>query len=216
MLNLNDYRTICFKEEDFKPLPLQIEQLLYTYHKKYLEANPDKLLAYGGSVLDQSTLNFDPNYEENLKKQGESGGVSFHPVPPGIQEVLRKFYSNTILGNPIMTYWIQTVGQGKSYVLPHNDNDGEKNNRLFNWIYLLDAGGDNVITSWWEPKPEYKDQPILGVKGVPFSKLDLIERAQVKEKKWSYLNTERLHSVEGLTRERFALSCFPPISNVLG
>lgn len=216
MLNLNDYRTICFKEEDFKPLPLQIEQLLYTYHKKYLEANPDKLLAYGGAVLDKDTLNFDPNYEENLKKQGEGGGVSFHPVPPGIQEVLRKLYSNTILGNPVMTYWIQTVGQGKSYVLPHNDNDGEKNNRLFNWIYLLDAGGDNVITSWWEPKPEYKDQPILGVKGVPFSKLDLIERAQVKEKKWSYLNTERLHSVEGLTRERFALSCFPPISNVLG
>ena len=45
--------------------------------------------------------------------------------------------------------------------------------------------------------------------------LNLIERVQVKEKKWSYLNTEKLHSVEGLTRERFALSCFPPISNVL-
>lgn len=215
MLNLNDYVNICFKEEDFKPLPAQVEHLLYAYHKQYIEGDTSNLKSYGGAVSDETTLNFDPEYFENVKKHGESGNVSIHIVPLGIQSVLRKFYSDTILGSEYMTYWIQTVGDGRPYVLPHNDNAGINDNRAFNWMYLFDAGGDNVITSWWEPKPEFQDQPLLGVKGVPYSKLDLIQSVKIKEKKWSYLNTGKLHSVEGLTRQRFALSCFPYVSNVL-
>jgi hypothetical protein len=125
--------------------------------------------------------------------------------------VLKEYYKKTIFYDPQMMFAVQTVGQGNPHVPPHSDSEGT---RPLNWIYLLDSGGENVTTSWWEPREELGDLPVVPFKKVPYKNLKLVAKIEAELGKWYMLNTEKIHSVEGLSRPRLALICFPMVEKL--
>lgn len=88
---------------------------------------------------------------------------------------------------------------GASTSLPHTDNT-----RDWLLIWLLDAGGTEVDTVFWQEK----NQPVFRSKKLhPTSYDNLIEigRARYKQGRWALMDTRVIHSVEGIMNTRKSL-----------
>ena len=65
-------------------------------------------------------------------------------------------------------------------------------NRLVAWNYIIDQGGDEVYTCFYDD-----DQ-------------NLIEKVNIETGRWHKLDVQTFHNVEGMTRPRIALTVYPP------
>jgi hypothetical protein len=115
--------------------------------------------------------------------------------------------------------WVQThfkqesIGCGINIIehqgpffAPHVDA-----NRSFSIHYLLDTGGDDVYTVWWKQKgkdiyrPDLKNNWNVEDTIRDYNDIEEIDRVKLKKHSWTCINTDILHSVEGLTRPRIAI-----------
>jgi hypothetical protein len=91
-------------------------------------------------------------------------------------------------------------------VAPHVDAS-----RSFSIHYLLDEGGDNVDTIWWQEKnhslirPDLKGNFNLKDCVDNYNRLEEIIRIQVPKHRWILMNVDVLHSVEIITRPRISI-----------
>jgi hypothetical protein len=88
---------------------------------------------------------------------------------------------------------------------PHVDGNG----RDYFFIYLLDTGGDNVISEWFiEPGHELvrKWDPVSLWHVADTRSLQLVFDVVLKPKTWYYLTANILHSVSNITGMRSAIT----------
>jgi hypothetical protein len=105
-------------------------------------------------------------------------------------------------------------------VAPHVDA-----NRNFSIHYLLEAGGTDADTVWWQEKNkplerlELKNNFNLTDAITDYSTLQEVARVRVPEHRWICLNTNILHSVENIISPRISIqisrNTFPDHINVL-
>jgi len=91
-------------------------------------------------------------------------------------------------------------GEPCSYA-PHTD--GPRGDDVLN--YLIDAGGENVITKWYQEKGQpFPRLPSLRLDS--FENLFEVHSEKFDAGAWFILNTKALHTVENLTRSRISIS----------
>jgi hypothetical protein len=84
--------------------------------------------------------------------------------------------------------------------------------RIFALNYLLEMGGDNVITTWYKEKnkPLYRPKNKIGQQSdtgfVKYDDLEVLTSVKFKKNKWYLLSTDILHDVDNITSERSAIS----------
>ena len=92
------------------------------------------------------------------------------------------------------------AGNGKVYD-PHTD--GARGQYVLN--YLIDAGGSNVLTKWYQQN----QQPLVRGPGVTlktFQNLNEMHSEHIQPGTWSFLHTRVLHSIVNIESPRIALS----------
>jgi hypothetical protein len=122
------------------------------------------------------------------------------PAEANLVKEFQTFWNKKI--NPELEEWLRSSFKMKFYAyyqvihhkIPiHYDKPAFKGDRRIAFNYLLDLGGDNVITSIYD-----KDYKTLESKCLPL-------------KKWHSIKVEMLHGVEGIDPNKFrvALSVTP-------
>lgn len=86
--------------------------------------------------------------------------------------------------------------QNHGTILPHTDQT-----RALSLLYLLDPGGSNVRTEFWQEKNHSIHREMKTLVG-DYSLLDPLKSVQWPLKTWILLNTNILHSVEQMTAKR--------------
>ena len=76
--------------------------------------------------------------------------------------------------------------------------------RDYTLIYLLQTGGDNPPTVFWQEDGEELIRPPK-TQGVDFSKLKFIDSVTIPLNTWCIIDSRILHSVENLTSNRVAI-----------
>lgn len=102
---------------------------------------------------------------------------------------------------------INIIERQGPFFAPHVDA-----NRSFSIHYLLDTGSDNdVYTVWWKEKgkdvyrPDLKNNWNIKDAIQNYADIEEIDRVNLKKQSWTCINTDILHSVEGLTRPRISI-----------
>jgi hypothetical protein len=76
--------------------------------------------------------------------------------------------------------------------------------RNYTLIYLLDPGGDNVITTFYKEKDQPLHRPNKTFVDY-YSLLDKVASVRIKPRTWTVLNSTILHGVENIERPRYAI-----------
>jgi hypothetical protein len=76
--------------------------------------------------------------------------------------------------------------------------------RNFTVIYLLDPGGDNVVTSFYQEKNQPLNRPHKTFVD-DYSLLTKLATVCIKPRTWTVLNSTILHGVENIQRPRIAI-----------
>lgn len=82
--------------------------------------------------------------------------------------------------------------------------------RNYGLLYVVDAGGENVITSWWQKKDcptMYSLQEYPPLMYDDYGNLDPLESLSMLPNTWYLINVRVLHSVENITHRRITLQC---------
>jgi hypothetical protein len=95
----------------------------------------------------------------------------------------------------------QLMRNGSAFT-PHTD--GGKRRYILN--YLVDAGGPDVETQWFQEKGQMLVRDCQPMQFPDASKLDLIKNVVIPEKTWSMLYGKIIHAVVGMTNKRIQLS----------
>ena len=91
-------------------------------------------------------------------------------------------------------------------MIVHTDRD-----RRVALNYIIDAGGDNVITNWYQEEgmPVFRERKVGGQAGpgkVDYEKLTLLDSTVFKERTWGMIHTDILHDVININSTRRILS----------
>jgi len=140
----------------------------------------------------QNSLNYMNG--EDMNFYNKSGGVTVKPLLHYTEILVKEFFkqANHPLTN-IFEYYGLLYVEGGPYCGPHID---DANRRRNGFQLLLKSGGDNVTTTWWEPKDEFKDLPIIDYSCIPYSKINKVDETCLHENSWYWMKFDSIHSVE--------------------
>jgi hypothetical protein len=87
---------------------------------------------------------------------------------------------------------------------PHSDMG-----RKYALYYLLEPGGENATTSWWQRPgfPADLDEDTYGKMTGNYDELNLIDQLKIPARTWLLFNARIMHSVENVVQERMSLQC---------
>lgn len=153
---------------------------------------------------DPDELAYIENLEDWKRKYGESGGVYFYEIEYSLKEELKNFLHNNGLFRQTDSFYYQKVGGG-SYVGPHIDHSGLKK---IAYIYVIDPGGKNVETVWYEPKKEFQHLKKTENTVIPYEKLNELERHKLEPGIWYVGNYSIIHGVQNLETDRITIFPF--------
>lgn len=96
------------------------------------------------------------------------------------------------------------VMYGGEIITPHIDEL-----RHYALNYVLERGGDNVQTNFYNVKEEWAHQQPYARTLIPFDKIQLAEAHGISEQQWHKMDINTIHSVTNLdpTKKRISLSC---------
>jgi hypothetical protein len=74
--------------------------------------------------------------------------------------------------------------------------------------YVIDTGGDNVETVFYEPKPEFAHLEITPRTCIPYDRIQKVNSVICQQNEWYKLDVTNIHSVENIdnTKRRLNLS----------
>lgn len=144
----------------------------------------------------------EPGKEFEETNGNQTGGVGHFTLPRDLKFQIIDFYKDN--PNPFIEFdgFAVQICIGGKFVGPHIDDPIR---RKEGYLYLLQAGGSNVRTIWYDIKPEYKHLEIENYKYIPYSKLNVVENHRLEENSWHYLKFSNIHSVENQEQLRIAL-----------
>ena len=179
---------ILYKELDLPPLPTELKDFNFPMLKDV------KDIGYGGNFIKDGKILSSCSYI-TANAQHELLTSWFAENLPEFAELKR-------------IYQIQTSRSptGGTHIV-HSDI-----NRIFALNYIVDTGGDNVLTSWYKEK----NKPLRRSKSsggrqtdsgaVDYNNLELLESVNFEEHKWYLIATDILHDVDNITGSRSSLS----------
>jgi len=74
--------------------------------------------------------------------------------------------------------------------------------------YIIDTGGDNVETVFYDPKPEFAHLEITPRTCIPYDRIQKVDSVICQKDEWYRLDVTKIHSVENMdnTKRRLNLS----------
>jgi len=182
------------KYSEIPGLPNDLKQELIQIAENYIENNIPMVSWYKRyETLNKTSIAFLEHSTFIADENGkDSGGVGFYAIPIDLHKKIIDFYQK--VNNPAINFkmYILQVVTGGSFVAPHIDDPQE---RKAGFLYLLKAGGDNVTTTWYKVKQEYQHLTLENYSGIPYSRLDQIEKHCLEEDMWHWLNFNQIHGV---------------------
>jgi hypothetical protein len=191
------------KYPDIPAIPADLKKEIISFGERKV-GKETKAFYYDFETKDGSSLAFLDNQNNFESDDRQSGGVGFYKIPADLNKKIVTYYNNPRISFPQLKprhYFIQVVSGGPC-VFPHIDDSNSRTNGL---IYLLKSGGSNVRTRWYEPKKEFSRLKLTQCRGIPYSRLDIVEDQCLEEDAWHYLNFSAIHSVEYQESLRLAL-----------
>jgi hypothetical protein len=182
---------MLYKELDLPPLPTELKDFDY-FNFPILKDVKD--LGYGG----------------NFVKDGKILSSCSYITANAQHELLTSWFAENLpeFADLKRIYQIQTSCSptGGTHIV-HSDWG-----RIFGLNYIVDPGGDNVLTSWYKEK----NKPLRRLKlsgnrqtdsgAVDYNNLELLESVNFEKHKWYLLATDILHDVDNITGSRRSLS----------
>jgi len=165
----------------------------------HLETVPEE---WADQLLSEFNKTFDPHMPHSSRYGDDLNGyVAFYPMSDVMNENLKNFFRsrNRFLDGLDFYYQVLT---GVTRVAPHIDPPKQ---RTQGYLYLLDRGGENVITKFWKLKNEYANELQPEGKPIPDYKLDFVEEHHLGLREWWYGDYSLIHSVENLERPRITI-----------
>lgn len=185
------------KHTEFPSLPLDLSEELIELAKLHQEENHP--MEYWFRACEFENTN-SVSFTTSDDKIVNTGGVGLYSLPEWLNSNIRDCYKNTNTELArIDKFLLQVVKDGK-FVAPHIDPE-----RTGGFLYMLQAGGNNVRTKWWIVKEEYNDLFRHKGHGIPYERLNEIEDHCLEENMWHWLNFGEIHSVENQETLRIAL-----------
>ena len=166
-------------------------------------------VAYGNFSQNKNTLNYIDDEKKYISRFGEINSVhvtGIYDTPE--RKKLWSFIDNQEpwFSECISTIRYQFLGPG-THVPPHID---PVKIRKYGILYILDTGGDNVITKWYKPKNELNNLPVESPEWINYDNIECVYEYKLEPYTWYMGNFSEIHSVENLKRFRTAFSV--PIS----
>jgi len=192
------------KQLDLPSLPKHLNETLRSQLDLiYKHFSDTAHMSYGGFSGYKNSLNYIDEHE-HLSRFGEPGKVTFYQLGQKLSNrdlwkfiaIQPQWFKDCIKG-----VLFQTIGPG-THVPPHIDDSKA---RKYGIIYLLDAGGDNVITRWYDKKKDLKHLPVDEGKLITYDSLDCVYEHKLEIHKWYLGDYSEIHSIENLTRMRTAI-----------
>jgi hypothetical protein len=93
--------------------------------------------------------------------------------------------------------------------------------RLYSLMYMIDTGGDNVITSWYQEKgkPRFRSKETGEYQSdsgfVGYDNLELLDSKIFEKNKWYLMATDILHDVGNITGFRQSIGISVGLNNAL-
>ena len=146
--------------------------------------------------------NYDPHViHERRYGNDHAGYVGFYDIDPTLNFYMQQYYRSRNIFLDGWNFYYQVL-TGINRVTPHID---PKSQRTQGYLYLLDKGGDNVITKFWKLKDEYANEPQEEGKPIDDYKLDFVEEHKLDLGEWWFGDYTKIHSVENLERPRITI-----------
>jgi hypothetical protein len=124
---------------------------------------------------------------------------------------LRDWLSRNILQNKLNKMFIATQESRNNKPSTHIVHSDIKRKMALN--YVIEPGGDNVITSWYQERGKDLYRSKNGSKNmqsdsgkVDYNNLEILESAVFQKNKWYALDVETLHDVDNITSIRKSIS----------
>lgn len=136
-------------------------------------------------------------YKQYIKQYGMPRPVGFWQLTDSIKQQVSEWLVGTEYQN---AEWRIQFVKGGSSIAPHKDLTSK---RTHNTVYVVKAGGDDVLTSWWKTK-DGSDVPETTV--IPFEQLDHEESHTLQEDMMYELDVSTIHSVSKFDTHRILLS----------
>lgn len=141
--------------------------------------------------------------EASLVKQSGNGLFECKHLTMGIYKWLEDNIAPP--GYDMKKIMIQTIRNGNFE--PHIDGPSVTGLiRHYNLMYILETGGENVITRFYE-SPEYLIDKAKSLDyRLDYSEAKILEEHVFPKNTWNLMNNQIFHSVEGITNIRIGLS----------
>lgn len=176
---------------------------------KYLDdlpAVPDKFIKHAWELLETPTDDVTPNWMRpdyivrKLNKNGKST-TSTRTFRYDMGEEFHQWVRDNIVEN----FTEASISMTPASIGPHMGAHTDFSNN-FRFMYMLDTGGDNCETNFYQEKGEDYYRP--GKKWInvdDFDRLELRDTFHIPKNRWILMNTQFLHSVENITSNRVAI-----------
>ena len=182
-----------------------------------------KLIEYGKNLFKSDSHSYTVTWKNpNDLQNSKYGQIKVYPVEVTLRREIEEHISKNKENYPNLrekVFGIQVVtGAEHGMIPPHKDPAYYRKKDL---VYILDTGGDNVITSWWKLKDPNIDSQ-LKYYGDPIKKdnissdgkqdffsvsedlIDEVEAHKTEEDSWYMFNFNEIHSVKNIQRYRIA------------
>ena len=191
---------ICFKEIKLPDLPINFEPkdyLLDPAVQKTVEKQQEKS-KIRRSKFSHNGVDYKNAYYKSYSIENKE---LFNQLEKWFRELpLIKDFRKTDLVEKVNYAIHYQTSWGANWHSPHTDNQ-----RRGQLIYILETGGDDVITTWYYEKGQTINSSEY-LSNITENE-DLIELVSVKLKPrtWYYFRTDVIHGAKGLTGQRTAL-----------
>ena len=193
---------------------MNCEKLNYGKFSPELKA---RLIDFGKQKLKNPNYtagNWKPDITENAHYSLHGGNINVYPIDQYFRREIEKYFNDNNISHPNWEkkmFGVQLVSGGESESFPPHRDPPYYRDKDF--IYILDTGGDNVITSWWKVKDT---APPDNSYHVPIAEeiLDEVEAHKTEEDTWYQFDFSEIHSVRNIQRLRVAFVTWDDKRNI--
>jgi hypothetical protein len=158
-------------------------------------------MAVSKQGIDQTVNTSNKAYTSRTLKKGTEHFPSTYSSRTELGEEFERWIHDNIVSS-----WTECSVSRTSASLSHCHGPHTDKTRNFLLMYLMESGGDNCRTVWYQEKSQPFYRPGKQWLAVhDFDSLEEKESVCLPVNKWAILNTNYLHGVENIERDRVAV-----------
>ena len=197
----------CEQLKNIPPLSEELTQECISFAEELLKNKTSFDVWYHGyETKNKNSLSYvEPGTEYDETNGQPTGGAAHYLLPIELSNKINEFYEQLGIELPMtkpIMFIMQFILNG-NFLGPHLDDPSF---RTVGHLYILQTGGSNVRTKWYDIKDEFKHCEITNYAYVPYSRLIEIEDHKLEEGTWVRFNFSKIHSVENIETLRIGLA----------